>query len=46
MQNTLAKLAAMEGAKYYFVRTESMRQRASTKVVKGSWQIKVVQLSV
>lgn len=46
MQKTLAKLAAMEGARYYFVRTETMRQRASTKVAKGGWQIEVVRLSV
>ena len=46
MQNTLAKLDIMEGAKYYFVRTESMRQRASTKVANGGWQIEVAQLSV
>lgn len=46
VQSTLAKLSAMDGAKYYFVRTEAMRQRASTKVAKGGWQIEVVQLSV
>jgi hypothetical protein len=46
MQKTLAKLSAMEGARYYFVRTETMRQRAATKVAKGCWQIEVVRLSV
>lgn len=46
MQSTLAKLNTMDGAKYYFVRTEAMRQRASTKVAKAGWQIEVVRLSV
>lgn len=46
MQKTLTKLAAMEGDKYYFVRTESMHQRAVTKVLKGGWQLEVVRLSV
>lgn len=46
MQKTLAKLSEMEGARYYFVRTETMRQRAATKVSKGNWRIEVVKLSV
>ena len=46
MQSTLAKLSAMAGVKYYFVRTEAMRLRASTKISKGGWQIEVVQLPV
>ncbi|NJC87172.1 MAG: hypothetical protein FIB02_01335 [Desulfuromonas sp.] len=46
MQKTLAKLSEMQGARYYFVRTETMRQRAETKVVKGGWRIEVVILSV
>ena len=46
MRNTLSKLARTEGAKYYFVRTESMLQRASTKITKAGWPIKVVKLAV
>lgn len=45
MQKTLAKLAQMDGAKFYFVRTEEMRQRATTKVAKRGWAIQVVRLS-
>ena len=44
MMSTLEKLAATEGKRYYFVRTESMRKRAKTKVDKGKWDIRVVQL--
>lgn len=46
MQKTLAKLADMSGAKFYFVRTPQMLQRANTKITKGGWAIEVVQLSV
>jgi hypothetical protein len=42
MQQTLAKLARMEGKKFYFVRTGEMRQRAATKVTNGGWAIEVV----
>jgi len=34
MQKTLAKLAEMQGAKFYFVRTPQMQQRANTKITK------------
>lgn len=46
MQKTLAKLSEMQGAKFYFVRTPEMRQRANTKITKGRWSIEVVQLAV
>jgi hypothetical protein len=45
MKSTLTKLAAMDGLRYYFVRTSSMAQRATTKVSKAGWQITVVNLS-
>lgn len=44
MQQTLAKLARMDGKKFYFVRTGDMRQRAATKAAKGGWAIEVVLL--
>jgi hypothetical protein len=44
MRNTLRKLSATPGAKYYFVRTESMRNRAFTKVDRAGWTIQVVLL--
>lgn len=44
MRRTLAKLALTEGQKFYFVRTESMRRRAATKVAKAQWSIQVVLL--
>jgi hypothetical protein len=44
MIQTLKKLSEMQGNKFYFVRTESMFQRAQTKVVKYKWNIKVVLL--
>ncbi|MFP3705190.1 hypothetical protein [Paraburkholderia tropica] len=46
MQKTLTKLSNMEGKKYYFVRTEEMRKRASTKIAKGGWPISVVHLDL
>lgn len=44
MRKTLSKLAQTEGRKFYFVRTESMRRRAATKVAKAGWPIQVVLL--
>ena len=44
MMETLSKLNQMPGNKFYFVRTESMNQRAQTKVSKNKWNIKVVLL--
>jgi hypothetical protein len=44
MMKTLLKLNPMLGNKFYFVRTESMYQRAQTKVSKNKWNIKVVLL--
>jgi hypothetical protein len=46
MRQTLSKLSAMAGVKYYFVRTEPMRKRARTKIAKNAWLIQVVKLSV
>ncbi|MGF6635095.1 hypothetical protein [Paraburkholderia sp. MM6662-R1] len=45
MQKTLAKLAQMQGMKFYFVRSEEMCQRAATKVAKGGWSIAIVRLA-
>ena len=42
MQKTLSKLSQFEGQKFYFVATETMAQRAKTKVAKSGWPIKVV----
>jgi hypothetical protein len=44
MAQTLEKLSQMAGHKFYFVRTQRMRQRAITKVGKAGWQIDVVLL--
>lgn len=46
MRRALTKLAAMEGRRFYFVRTVSMKRRAVTKVVKGGWDIAVVQIAL
>ncbi|HTN49784.1 MAG TPA: hypothetical protein VMK32_10170 [Burkholderiaceae bacterium] len=46
MRRGLARLAAIEGRRFYFVRTASMKRRAVTKVVKTGWDIAVVQLSL
>ena len=46
MKKILTKLAAMQGEKFYFVRTSEMRQRAATKITKGGWEIEVIQLTV
>jgi hypothetical protein len=45
MAKTLRKLSAMQGARYYFVRTDTMAARARTKVRKNEYQIEVVQLT-
>jgi hypothetical protein len=44
MAATLRKLAAIQGAKFYFVRTAAMLRRAETKVAKAGWPIKVASL--
>jgi len=44
MAGTLLKLSSMEGARYYFVRTEAMAVRARTKIFKAGHSIKVVRL--
>jgi hypothetical protein len=46
MAKTLKKLNAMEGAKYYFVRSDTMSRRAQTKVAKNQWPIQVVMLGM
>ncbi len=46
MRHTLEKLAHMEGGKYYFVRTDSMRTRANTKILKRRLAIQVVKIDV
>jgi hypothetical protein len=45
MRRALAKLAALDGRRYYFVRTSSMKRRAVTKVLKSGWDIAVVQVT-
>lgn len=45
MQETLKKLAEMQGIKYYFVRTPQMQRRAKTKITKGEWEIEVVLIA-
>lgn len=45
MASTLAKLSAMPGKRFYFVCAEAMRQRASTKIDKNAWAIRVVCLN-
>ncbi len=42
MAATLEKLERMDGVKYYFVRSESMRRRAETKVTKRRLSIEIV----
>ena len=44
MRRALARLATLEGRRFYFVRTASMKRRAVTKVVKAGWDIAVVQI--
>jgi hypothetical protein len=44
MRRALARLATLEGRRFYFVRTASMKRRAVTKVVKTGCDIAVVQL--
>lgn len=46
MRRALTKLAAMEARRFYFVRSVSMKRRAVTKVVKGGWDIAVVQIAL
>jgi hypothetical protein len=42
MAQTLKKLAAMRGSRFYFVRTPEMKTRAETKVRRHGWPITVV----
>lgn len=44
MAGTLRKLATMPGERYYFVGSEPMRRRATTKVEKQEWSIHVVMI--
>ncbi len=41
---TLRKLNGISGEKYYFVKTNAMKQRAETKIRKAGWKIQVVLL--
>jgi hypothetical protein len=41
IRDTLAKLSTMPGRRFYFVRTDTMGQRAMTKVEKGGFPIEV-----
>jgi hypothetical protein len=45
MRATLRKLANMNGALFYFVRTDAMRECAERIVIKEGWQIFVVSLT-
>lgn len=44
MRDTLIKLNQMEGHKYYFIRTEAMRNRALTKVTRSGLSVEVVRI--
>jgi len=44
MGRTLEKLSELPGTLYYFVCSEAMRQRATTKTRKAGWPIRVVLL--
>ncbi|MEP1576645.1 hypothetical protein [Roseibium album] len=46
MHNTLAKLSQMDGSKFYFVRTETMRRRAATKIGRNNFLVEVVLLEL
>jgi hypothetical protein len=46
MRSTLEKLSRDQGEKYYFVCSEAMRQRASTKISKAGWRITPVALDL
>ena len=45
MAKTLRKLSQMDGSKFYFVQTDAMAMRATTKVRKCGFSIEVVKLS-
>lgn len=42
MATTLRSLSAMPGERFYFVKSESMRRRAATKIEKAGWDIRAV----
>ena len=44
MRETLTKLNSMPGRRFYFVRTDTMEQRARTKVEKAGFHIEVRKL--
>ena len=44
MRDTLAKLNEMEGAKFYFIRSDAIEMRARTKIKKNGWNITVINL--
>ena len=44
MRDTLRKLSAMDGRKFYFTASSSMCKRARTKIQRAGWEIEAVQL--
>ena len=44
MAHTLQKLQDMSGERFYFVRTDSMQQRAETKVQKAGYAISIARI--
>lgn len=46
MRRSLAKLATLDARRFYFVRTVTMKRRATTKVIKAGWDIAVVQIDL
>lgn len=44
MKKTLGRLNEMDGNKFYFIRTISMKNRANTKVKTNGWNISIVKL--
>jgi len=45
MKKTLTKLSEMKGEKFYFVKTDKMKQRAKTKIENNGWAISVVKIN-
>ncbi len=45
IRDTLKKLSAFPGKRFYCVRTPQMQQRAETKIVKAGYDIEVLLLS-
>lgn len=45
MRDTLQKLSAMAGQRFYFTASPAMCKRARTKIAKGGWEIEAVHLA-